>query len=142
MFIYLREPDAGNSPSWRLAVRTIEDIIWSVEPRFNDETQTELRVKLAVLRNRVEQAFEDLDAYGTSDNEAHLNLIRELQEEALHQPVDDQLAAIDAVTEDVITSDGEAAAEPEQEEEETSPEIQLSRTPLKVPAAPGHPSRC
>lgn len=82
MFIYLREPGAENSPGWRLAIRTIEDIIWSVEPRFTEDGQTELRVKLPEIRNRIMQAFSDLETYGTCDNKAQLDLITELQEQA------------------------------------------------------------
>jgi hypothetical protein len=140
MFIYLREPDAENSPSWRLAVRTIEDIIWSVEPRFTEESQTELRVKLPVLTNRITQAFNDLETYGTCDNDAHLDLITELQEEALRQPADDQLAEIDVPapaaaaagkTDETGTSQ-EAEVKPEQEDDSLPEEIQAAVDTLKT----------
>ena len=52
-----------------------------------------MRVKLPTIRSRLEQAFTDLETYGTSDNDAHLKLIHELQEEALHQPADEQITA-------------------------------------------------
>ncbi|MDX1696632.1 MAG: DUF1631 family protein, partial [Thiohalobacterales bacterium] len=94
MFIYLREPEAENSPSWRLAIRTIDDIIWSVEPRFSADSQDELRAKLPMLRKRIAQAFADLNTYGTCDNDMQLKKIAALQDEALRQPVDEQFAAL------------------------------------------------
>lgn len=138
MFIYLREPDAENSPSWRLAVRTIEDIIWSVEPRFTEESQTELRVKLPVLRNRITQAFNDLETYGTCDNDGHLDLITELQEEALRQPADDQLAAIDvpapaaAAAGNTDETANSQVVEPEQEDDSLPEEIQAALDTLET----------
>ncbi len=137
MFIYLRETDAENSPSWRLAIRTVEDIIWSVEPRFTEETQTQLRMKLPALRSRIERAFTDLEAYGTSDNNAHLKLIYMLQEEALRQPVDEQIAQIEAVaeepqeTENSVADDNAVVPDPEPEEEVLPPEIQAAVDQLK-----------
>jgi hypothetical protein len=138
MFIYLREPDAENSLSWRLAVRTIEDIIWSVEPRFTEESQTELRVNLPVLRKRIAQAFSDLETYGTCDKDTHLDLIKELQEAALHQPVDDQLAAIDTPTAAEETAgnpeviEASPAVKHEPKEDELPAEIQDAVKTLKT----------
>jgi hypothetical protein len=138
MFIYLREPDAEKSASWRLAIQTIEDIIWSVEPRCNEERQAELLVKLPVLRTRIEQAFADLETYGSSDSETHMQQIAALQEEAVSQPVDEQLAANEAEeTAEIDTGADEAdagtgAAEPE--EEVLAPEVQAGLEKLKTVA--------
>ena len=138
MFIYLREPDAAGSPSWKLATRTIKDIIWSVEPRTTEESQTELRVKLPVLRNQIEQAFGDLDAYGTSDNEAPLNLIARLQEEALCQPVDEPGPAPVTVADNTPdarpaakSKAGKPAKKKGQEDETLSPEVKAALSRLK-----------
>jgi len=87
MFIYLREPEAGESDSWHLAVQTIETIIWSVEPRTAIAEQTELRERLPDVQKQVELAFETLKAYGSDDNESQLALIRDIQEAILHEPV-------------------------------------------------------
>ncbi|MDH5514930.1 MAG: DUF1631 domain-containing protein [Gammaproteobacteria bacterium] len=138
MFIYLREPGAENSPSWRLAIRTIEDIIWSVEPRLTGDSQTELRVKLPVIRNRIEQAFSDLETYGTCDNKAQLDLITELQEQAFCQPADDQPAAIDApspakeAADNTGDADNKQAAPLEQEEKGLPAEVQAAMETLKT----------
>ena len=132
MFIYLREPEAENSPSWRLAIRTIEDVIWSAEPRLTEDSQGELRVKLPMLRKRIQQSFEDLDAYGTSDNVAQLKTIAALQEEALNQPVDEQYAAITAAESepeevtDTVSLQDDAATAVQQEEEKLSPEARAA----------------
>ena len=137
MFIYLREPDSHSSPSWRLAIRTIEDIIWSVEPRLSEESQAELRVKLPVLRNRIAQAFVDLEAYGTTNNEAHLKQIAALQEDALDQPVDEQLAEIEDTagepeeSESIVEDSGQDITEDSAEEELLPPEIQAAAEKLK-----------
>ena len=138
MFIYLREPEAEKSASWRLAIQTIEDIVWSVEPRCNEESQAELLAKLPVLRTRIEQAFTDLQTYGSDDSESHFQQIVELQEEALRQPVDGQLAAIEvqeaaetgAGAEETET--GTRAVEPEQEV--LAPEVQAGLDKLKTVA--------
>jgi len=138
MFIYLREPDGENSASWRLAIRTIEDIIWSVEPRFSEESQAELLVKLPMLRTRIEQAFADLETYGSSDSEVHLQQVSALQEEALRQPADEQLAAIEAEEAATQVPDADDAevcnvvAEPE--EESLAPEVQAALDKLKAVA--------
>ena len=110
MFIYLREPEAGNSPSWQLALQTIEDIIWSVERRSSEEEQAELLAKLPMLRTRVEQAFSDLESYGSSDTEAHLKVIRSLQDEAVYQLAEEEPAATQAVEESATTQAEEPAA--------------------------------
>jgi hypothetical protein len=83
MFIYLREPESEFSTTWSLAVQTIDSILWSVEPRKSDEARDELREKLPTLRRKIERAFEMLDAYGASDNDAQLALIEGLQDAAL-----------------------------------------------------------
>lgn len=114
MFIYLREQDGDSSPAWRLAVRTIEDIIWTVEPRHSEDAKAELRARLPVLRKQIEQAFNDLAAYGASDSEAHLKLIADLQEEALNQPVH---APVERAEPDPAPETTEAAAEIDEEDE-------------------------
>jgi hypothetical protein len=86
MFIYLREPAADSSEAWDLAMQTIENIIWSVEPRLDDREMAELVERLPGVREQIEQAFEALDSYGRTDNEAQLRLIREYQEIALEPP--------------------------------------------------------
>jgi hypothetical protein len=82
MFIYLREPESEYSTTWSLAVQTIENIVWSVEPRATGKALDELREKLPILRKKIERAFEMLDAYGASDNAAQLALIKKLQDAA------------------------------------------------------------
>jgi hypothetical protein len=87
MFIYLREPEAGESDSWQLAVQTIDAIIWSVEPRTSLAEQAELRERLPEVQKQIELTFETLDAYGNNDNEPQLALIRDIQEAILREPV-------------------------------------------------------
>ena len=89
MFIYLREPESEYSTTWSLAIQTIENIVWSVEPRSSDKSRKELQDKLPNLRKKIERAFEMLDAYGASDNAAQLELIRDLQDAALVAPAED-----------------------------------------------------
>ncbi|MGB5260598.1 MAG: DUF1631 domain-containing protein [Gammaproteobacteria bacterium] len=134
MFIFLREPDAEKSASWQLAIQTVEDIIWSVEPRVTEEGQAELLGKLPALRARIEQAFRDLETYGSGDNEAHLQKICTLQEEALHQPADEQPAAPaeEPVEPEATATEAEAdtrVAEPQ--EEALPPEVQACVDQLK-----------
>jgi hypothetical protein len=87
MFIYLREPGAAESESWKLAVQTIETIIWSVEPRTSAAAQTELRERLPEVHKQIELTFETLKAYGNNDSESQLALIRDIQEAILRAPV-------------------------------------------------------
>ncbi|MBT8116578.1 MAG: DUF1631 domain-containing protein [Gammaproteobacteria bacterium] len=138
MFIFLREPDGQNSASWRLAIQTIEDIIWSVEPRFSEESQAELLVKLPVLRTRIEQAFADLETYGSNDRDEHQQQVIALQEEALRQPADEQLAAIEAeeaATQAADADDAEVSGDvAEPEEEPLAPEVQAGLEKLKTVA--------
>jgi len=82
MFIYLREPESEYSTTWSLAIQTIENIVWSVEPRATGKALDELRNKLPNLRKKIERAFEMLDAYGASDNAAQLALINKFQDAA------------------------------------------------------------
>ena len=89
MFIYLREPESEYSTTWSLAIQTIDNIVWSVEPRSSDKSRKELRDKLPNLRRKIERAFEMLDAYGASDNAAQLALIMKLQDTALAAPAED-----------------------------------------------------
>ncbi|MGB5540467.1 MAG: DUF1631 family protein, partial [Gammaproteobacteria bacterium] len=77
------------STTWSLAIQTIDNIVWSVEPRSSDKSRKELRDKLPNLRRKIERAFEMLDAYGASDNAAQLELIRDLQDAALVAPAED-----------------------------------------------------
>jgi len=86
-FIYLREPEAGESDSWKLAVQAIEAIIWSVEPRTSVAAQAELREKLPEVQKQIAQAFETLSVYGGSDNDSQLAMIRDIQEAILREPV-------------------------------------------------------
>lgn len=102
MFIYLREPESEYSTTWSLAIQTIGNIIWSVEPRTTDAARDELRAKLPNLRRKIERAFEMLDVYGASDNAAQLAVICRLQ--------DAVLAAQPEVTTDSDTVHGGSAA--------------------------------
>ena len=136
MFIYLREPEAENSPSWQLALQTIEDIIWSVERRTSEEEQAELLAKLPMLRTRVEQAFIDLESYGSSDTETHLKEIRSLQDEAVYQLAEEEPAVTE--TEEPATSDETQAGtdddvgeETVEEEPELSSEVRVGIEMLK-----------
>ncbi len=83
MFIYLREADAADSDSWNLAVQTVDAIIWSVEPRASIEAQTELRERLPEVQKHIELAFDTLHAYGSSNDESQLALIRDVQKAIL-----------------------------------------------------------
>ncbi len=83
MFIYLREPNAADSDSWNLAVQTVDAIIWSVEPRASIEAQTELRERLPQVQKQIELAFDTLHAYGSTNDESQLALIRDVQEAIL-----------------------------------------------------------
>jgi hypothetical protein len=89
MFIYLREPEAGESDSWQLAIQAIEAIIWSVEPRKSLAEQAELRENLPEVQKQIALAFETLDAYGSNDNELQLALITDIQEAILHDPIEE-----------------------------------------------------
>jgi hypothetical protein len=138
MFIYLREPEAENSASWRLAVQTIDDVIWSVEPRVTEESQAELLGKLPVLRTRIEQAFQDLETYGSGDSQAHLQQISALQDEALHPPADEQPVTEDTPIDEAAGPGTDDATEveadsdvPEPEEEALAPEVQAGVDRLK-----------
>jgi hypothetical protein len=84
-FIYLREPDAEESTSWRLATQTIEAIIWSAEPRDTNKQRKQLRKRLPDLRKQITRSLETLGVYGNSSNEAQLTLISELQDAALQK---------------------------------------------------------
>ena len=86
MFIYLREPGAADSDSWNLAIQTIDAIIWSVEPCVSIEAQTERRERLPEVQKHIELAFDTLHAYGSSNDESQLALIRDVQEAILSTP--------------------------------------------------------
>jgi hypothetical protein len=83
MFIYLREPGASESPSWKLATMVIETILWSIEPRTTEDERNELIERLPEIRRQIEQALDMLAAYGTSDYKAQLSLIHHLQNRAI-----------------------------------------------------------
>lgn len=83
MFIYLRESGASESPGWKLATRAIETILWSIEPRTSEAARNELINRLPEIRRQVEQAFDMLSAYGTSDYKPQLSLIYSLQNKAV-----------------------------------------------------------
>ena len=84
MFIYLREPDADQSDSWRLATQTLATILWCVEPRTTTEEQTQLREQCTVVYNQIKQSLDTLSAYGACDVAAELALIREHTEAAIN----------------------------------------------------------
>jgi len=140
MFIYLREPEAGESDSWKLAIQTIEAIIWSVEPRTSVAEQTELRERLPEVQKQIELAFETLDAYGNNDTEPQLALIRDIQEAILHEPVTEtctpeqtsQPAPLDFRAPEVgQEAASEAENDTEPAAEQVSPETEAALAELK-----------
>ncbi len=110
MFIYLREPESEYSTTWSLAIQTIENIVWSVEPRTSDKAREELRGKLPTLRRKIERAFEMLDAYGASDNASQLALIQEMQDAALLAPAAEISTQV-PVTDQEVTGKADVVAE-------------------------------
>ena len=84
MFIYLREPDADQSDIWRLAVQTIESILWCVEPRTTSEEQTTLQQRHTEVIKQIRQSIDTLSAYGNSDVTSELALIREYTQAAIN----------------------------------------------------------
>jgi hypothetical protein len=84
MFIYLREPDADQSDIWRLAVQTIESILWCVEPRTTSEEQTVLQQRHTEVIKQIRQSIDTLSAYGSSDVTPELALIREHTQAAIN----------------------------------------------------------
>jgi len=136
MFIYLREPEAGESDSWQLAVQTIETIIWSVEPRTSSAAQTELRERLPEVQKQIELSLETLKAYGNNDNESQLALIRDIQEAILSAPVTgsrpepvsvpEPLDFRAAASDQELAPDSESAPEPAAEQLSAETEAALS----------------
>ena len=140
MFIYLREPESETSDSWKLAVQTVEAIIWSVEPRTTEEALDELRDKLPEIQEQIEQAVATLHAYGSNDTEPQLALIRDIQEAILREPVSapyppepgskpGQEDTVNTATanEDISGSEDTAAAT----EDKLSPEVVAAMTELE-----------
>ena len=84
MFIYLREPDADQSDSWKLAAQTIETILWCVEPRSTTEQRENLREQRSFIHNQIKQSLQTLSAYGASNTIEELALIREYTEAAIN----------------------------------------------------------
>jgi len=84
MFIFLREPDADQSDIWRLAVQTIESILWCVEPRTTSEEQTTLQQRHTEVIKQIRQSIDTLSAYGNSDATSELALIREYTQAAIN----------------------------------------------------------
>jgi hypothetical protein len=84
MFIFLREPDADQSDIWRLAVQTIESILWCVEPRTTSEEQTKLQQCHTEVIKQIRQSIDTLSAYGNSDVTSELALIREYTQAAIN----------------------------------------------------------
>ena len=137
-FIYLREPGAGESESWQLAVQTIEAIIWSVEPRTSMAAQTELRERLPEVQKQIELSLETLKAYGNNDNESQLALIRDIQEAILSAPVTESrptepvsvpepLDFRAAASDQELVSDSESNPEPAAEQLSAETEAALSK---------------
>jgi hypothetical protein len=138
MFIYLREPQAAESDSWQLATQTIDAIIWSVEPRSSATALSELRDRLPDVQKQIELAWETLDAYGNTNNESPLALIRDIQEAILRQtvPETNRQQALAAQPADVAAEAGSienSTAEPAQEPvvESTSPKVEAAISELK-----------
>lgn len=138
MFIYLREPQAAESDSWQLAVQTIDAIIWSVEPRSSATAQSDLRGRLPDVQKQIELACETLNAYGNTNNESPLALIRDIQEAILRQPVSEAncqqaLAAQPTDIEAEASSIENGAVEPAQEPvvEKASLKVEAAISELK-----------
>ena len=75
-FIFLREPNADQSDSWRLALQTIESILWCTEPKTTTEEQTALRECSLDTHKQIQQSLDTLSAYGASDIAADMSLVR------------------------------------------------------------------
>ena len=140
MFIYLREPETGKSDSWKLAVQTIETIIWSVEPRTSVTAQTELRERLPEVQKQIEQTFATLKAYGNNDSESQLALIRDIQEAILREPVaasgtPEPVSVPEPLDFRAPEADQEAASDAEDHtepaEEQRSPETEAALSKLR-----------
>ena len=140
MFIYLREPESSESDSWKLAIQTIEAIIWSVEPPTSVATQTDLRERLPEVQKQIELSIETLNAYGNTNNESQLALIKDIQEASLRAPVDESrtpeqvgkpapldFRAPEANLEDSI----DAGNSSEPTDEDLSPEVKAAMTELQ-----------
>ena len=84
MFIYLREPDADQSDIWRLAIQTIESILWCVEPRTTVEEQTALQECHAEVVKQIRQSIDTLSAYGSSDIASEIALIKAYTQAAIN----------------------------------------------------------
>jgi len=84
MFIYLREPDADQSNIWRLAIQTIESILWCVEPRTTAEEQAALKECHTEVVKQIRQSIDTLSAYGSSDVTSELALIRKYTQAAIN----------------------------------------------------------
>jgi hypothetical protein len=141
MFIYLREAGSDSSPSWKLAIRAIETIIWSVQPRTDETTRNELADRLPEIRTQTRQAMEMLDAYGRSDHGTQLALIHHLQdmaiaavqEQELCQDVTKDIAGISADTRpEPVTATRATVPEPDQHKEHEAEAITL--TPAEAAA--------
>jgi len=85
-FIFLREANADQSDSWRLAIQTIESILWCTEPKMTSEAQTALRECSRDTHKQIRQSLETLSAYGASDVAADMSLVRECTQAALASP--------------------------------------------------------
>jgi len=111
MFIFLREPDADNSPAWQLATQAIESIVWSVEPRDSRTAREELQTRLPDLHLQLVETLDTLAVYGSSDNSAQLKLIRSLQQAAAAGAVEKQMPADTRQAAAVSAQDAPAEAE-------------------------------
>jgi len=140
MFIFLREPESSESDSWKLAIQTIEAIIWSVEPRISVATQTDLRERLPDVQKQIEMAVEVLHAYGNNDNESQFALIRDIQETILRSPVDETLipeqdckpAPLDFRAPEANLEDSvDAGNSSEPTDEDLSPEVKAAMSELQ-----------
>jgi len=94
MFIYLRDPDADQSDSWELATQTIASILWCVEPRASTEDRVLLQEQHKEVYEQIRQSIDTLSAYGSSDAESELSLIRQYMEVAIN---DTDLSVIPAI---------------------------------------------
>jgi len=75
-FIFLREANADQSDSWRLALQTIESILWCTEHKTTTEEQTALRECSMDTHKQIQQSLDTLSAYGASNIAADMSLVR------------------------------------------------------------------
>ena len=104
MFILLRERDGDRSDAWRVALRIVDDVIWSTDPDTVRNERATLENRLPLLRDEIRAGLERLQAYGRHEVEESMALILDCQEAAL---------ASDGVAEEMVSVSAETTAPPE-----------------------------